>query len=94
MNGVAATTVAAALGEAGESKEAKAAPPPKLQGNLPGNPGSLPGTFVPFGWEGEAAKASAYGLAEITKALSRRGLYPQSPKNEKFKDLVQALANL
>lgn len=98
-NSVAAATVAAALAAAGDHDEAKAKASPSRtpQGNLPGSQGSLTGTFVPFGPFGlasEATKAGAFGLSELAKILSRRGLSPQAPKNEKFKDIVQALVEL
>lgn len=89
-NSIVATTAAAALGATGELSKAEAAPPPNPQGKLLGTTGAHPSAVVPLGSGNKATN----GWGELTRALSRRGPYPQAPRREKYTDLVRALVNL
>lgn len=95
FNSIGAGIAGAAFGAGGQSDAANAAEAPSQQSpqrSFLEGAGSIPS--VPPGLAGDTTKAGADGLNKIAEALSQRGLYPQALKNEKFRGLVQALANL
>jgi hypothetical protein len=75
--------------EATEAPEEQDSPTTSLRGT-----GPLPGPSTAFELADEATKEGANGRTELVKALSRRGLHTQAPKNGKFRGLVRALVDL
>jgi hypothetical protein len=82
------------MGQSDESNAAEA-PQRNTETNFLGRGiGRLPGPSAPLGLASEATKADVNGLTNLAKMLSQRTLYPQSPKNEKFRDIARAIVDL
>jgi hypothetical protein len=96
LNSLGAATVAA-LGAMGQKDESEAAETPSEEASQTSSlrgAGPLAGPFAPAKSADEPTKKSANGLIELRKALYRRGLHVQIPKNENIRNLVRALVNL
>lgn len=96
LNSLGAATVVA-LGAMGQKDKSEAAETPSERDSQTSyfrGAGPLGEPFAPVKSADEPTKKSANALVELKKALYRRGLHVQTPKNENDKNLVRALVNL